>query len=367
MLHNLQSNKKRFVRPVSNRAVPQICFLLNANQSSAAIFVLSARLPPGRSASTTGPEQKDTGRPMASMTTAELRGYQQICGTDGAMMVIACDQRGGMRTLLASDPAEQAGISDATLGETKSDIVQYLANEASCVLLDPLCAVPKVVDDGVLARDIALLIGLDASGFDRTPEGYRLSRLVPGINARRVRELGGTGGKIMVYLRSDRPEANVHNIDILRRCIADFASEDLLLVVEFLTYELPDESREAFAAKVPELVVGGTRICLDCGSKVLKLPFPGSAEACAAVSRLAGEVPWAVLSAGVDHATFLGQVETAMRNGASGVIAGRALWKDCISLDRSIQANRLATIAVPRLREIQAVIARYAGKTAQAA
>jgi tagatose 1,6-diphosphate aldolase len=281
---------------------------------------------------------------MASMTTAELRGYQQICGTDGAMMVIACDQRGGMRTLLASDPTEQAGISDATLGETKSDIVQYLANEASCVLLDPLCAVPKVVDDGVLARDIALLIGLDASGFDRTPEGYRLSRLVPGITARRVRELGGTGGKIMVYLRSDRPEANVHNIEILRRCIAD-----------------------AFAAKVPELVVGGTRICLDCGSKVLKLPYPGSAEACAAVSRLAGEVPWAVLSAGVDHATFLGQVETAMRNGASGVIAGRALWKDCISLDRSIQANRLTAIAVPRLREIQAVIARYAGKTAQAA
>ena len=41
---------------------------------------------------------------MAAMTTAERRGYQQICRDDGAMMVIACDQRGGMRTLLASDP-----------------------------------------------------------------------------------------------------------------------------------------------------------------------------------------------------------------------------------------------------------------------
>ena len=101
------------------------------------------------------------------------------------------------------------------------------------------------------------------------------------------------------------------------------------------------------------------RICLECGSKVLKLPYPGSPEACAAVSRLAGTVPWAVLSAGVDHATFLGQVETSMRNGASGVIAGRALWKDCISLDRSVTARRLTEIAVPRLREIQAVIARF--------
>jgi len=170
-----------------------------------------------------------------------------------------------------------------------------------------------------------------------------------------------------VYLRADRPEANIHNIDILRRCIEDFAREDLLLVVEFLTYELPGESREDYVAKVPELVLEGTRICLDCGSKVLKLPYPGTAEACAGVTRLAGAVPWAVLSAGVDHSTFLGQVETAMRNGASGVIAGRALWKDCISLDRKETADRLATIAVPRLREIQAVVARYAGKAAQAA
>ena len=74
---------------------------------------------------------------------------------------------------------------------------------------------------------------------------------------------------------------------------------------------------------------------------------------------MAGNVPWAVLSAGVNHETFIGQVEIAMRNGASGVIAGRSLWKDCISLDRAVTRQRLETIAVPRLREIQAMIARY--------
>ncbi|RWN96238.1 tagatose-bisphosphate aldolase [Mesorhizobium sp.] len=296
---------------------------------------------------------------MTKMTTAELRGYQQICGKDGAMMAIACDQRGGMRSLLAADPEEQAKITDAMLGDTKSDITRYLASQASCVLLDPLCAVPRVVDDGVLSRDTALLIGLDASGFDVSPAGYRLSRLVPGIGARRVRELGGTGGKIMVYLRPDRPEANEHNVAILRQCIADFAQEDLLLVVEFLTYQLEAESLEEYTAKIPWLVEEGTRISLECGAKVLKLPYPGTPEACARISSMAGEVPWAVLSAGVNHATFLGQVEIAMRNGASGVIAGRSLWKDCISLDRDIQRERLRTIAVSRLRELQAVIGNY--------
>ena len=112
---------------------------------------------------------------------------------------------------------------------------------------------------------------------------------------------------------------------------------------------------------MPNLIEEGTRVCLDLGSKVLKLPYPGTPEACAAVTALCGPVPWAVLSAGVDHETFIGQVETAMRNGASGVIAGRSLWKDCISLDRAVTRDRLTTVAVPRLREIQGVIARHLG------
>lgn len=296
---------------------------------------------------------------MTAMTTAERRGYQQICGADGAMMVIAADQRGGMRQALTADPEARAAISNAALGETKADITRWLASAAGCILVDPICAVPALVDDGVLDRQTALLIGLDASGWDTSPEGYRISRMVEGITARRVRELGGTGGKIMIYLRSDTPAANTENLATLDAVVADFAAEDLLLVVEFLTYRLEGESPEDYAARAADLIEGGSRLCLGHGAKLLKIPYPGSDAACAAITRLAGDVPWAVLSAGVDHATFLAQVETAMANGASGVIAGRSLWKDCISLDRAVTKERLTTIAVPRLRELQAVIARH--------
>ncbi len=296
---------------------------------------------------------------MTVMTTAELRGYQQICGPNGAIMVIACDQRGGIRTLLASDPAEQKKITDAQLGDTKCDVAQHLAAHAPCILLDPLCAVPRVVEEGVLPRDVALLIGLDASGYDTDPKGHYLSKLVPGISARRVRELGGTGAKLMVYLRADYPNAMSHNVDIIKRCVADFAAEDLLLVVEFLTYRLPEESPEAYKEKIPALIEGGSRMCLDLGSKVLKIPYPGTPQACANVTKMAGNIPWSVLSAGVDHTTFIGQVEIAMANGASGVIAGRSLWKDCVSLDRTRQVAFLKEKAVPRLKELQAILARY--------
>ena len=296
---------------------------------------------------------------MTAMTTAERRGYSQICGDEGAMLVIACDQRGGMRAVLAKTPEEQAKISNDVLGLTKMDITTHLARHAGCVLVDPLCAVPAMVDQGAIHRSTGLLIGIDASGYDTTSEGWRISTMVEGITARRVRELGGTGAKIMIYLRSDVPGANIANLATLRREVADYAAEDLLLVVEFLTYSLPGETPEAFAAKIPDLIEGGSRLCLDAGSKVLKIPYPGTPAACASITAMCGDVPWAVLSAGVDHATFLRQVETAMANGASGVIAGRSLWKDCISLDRVVTKQRLETIAVPRLREIQAVIAQH--------
>jgi tagatose 1,6-diphosphate aldolase len=236
------------------------------------------------------------------------------------------------------------------------------------VLLDPVCALPHVVMDRVLARDTALLIGLDDSGWDVEPgTGYRLSKLVPGVTARRVRELGGTGAKLLVYLRPDLPAANEYNLKIIADCVADFAREDVLLVVEILTYQVDGESAADYAAKFPELIVGCARLALDYGAKVLKLPYPGTAAACAEISALAKHVPWAVLSAGVDHETFLGQVETAMRAGASGVIAGRSLWKDCISLDPAVRRERLRTIATPRLRMLQEVLRASRAKTAQAA
>lgn len=296
---------------------------------------------------------------MNKMTTAERRGYQMICDATGSMMVVACDQRGGMRTLLAASPEEQAEISNETLGKTKYDITRYLASEAGCVLVDPICAVPGIIDEGVVPRNTGLLVGLDASGWDTSPEGYRISKMVEGITARKVREMGATGGKIMIYLRSDTPAANTANLQTLRDVVADFAKEDLFLVVEFLTYQLETESKEDYQRKIPELIQQGCQACIECGSKVLKIPYPGTEEACAKVTDICGDIPWAVLSAGVDHATFLTQVDISLRNGASGVIAGRSLWKDCISLDRNISREKLSSVAVSRLRDIQQLLVKY--------
>ena len=189
------------------------------------------------------------------------------------------------------------------------------------------------------------LIGLDASGFDTTPEGLSpVQSWCRSIDARRVRERRrGTGGKIMVYLRARTGRMRTRaNIEILRNCIADFAREDLLLVVEFLTYELPGESKEAYlAAAAPKLIVDGTRICLELGSKLLKLPYPGNAGGlCGRITtRCAATSPGRCFRPASITRRSWAKSRSPCRTAPPGVIAGRSLWKDCISLDRSGHAG----------------------------
>jgi tagatose 1,6-diphosphate aldolase len=283
---------------------------------------------------------------MSALTTAERRAYQQICEPNGRMLSIAMDQRAAMRKLIAAD----GSASDA-------DLVRYLGNFAPSVLLDPEFALPRVVDEGVLARDCALIVGMDGSGYGSDDAGLRVSRLVDGISARGVRRLGGTCGKLNVYMRPDREGLDAHPARMIRSVLDDCAAEDLLLVVEILTYQLDDEAPETYAAAAPALVVEAARMARECGAKVMKLQYPGSAEGCAAVTAALGGVPWAVLSAGVDHATFLGQLRIALDNGAVGAIAGRSLWKDCLSPSAEERRVRLTERGLPRLREVQATLA----------
>jgi tagatose 1,6-diphosphate aldolase len=196
---------------------------------------------------------------------------------------------------------------------------------------------------------------MDASGFETT-DGLRYTRYVDGVTARRVRDLGGDAAKMLFYIRPERQGADSRVADEIRDLVKSCQEEGLLLIVELLTYQLEDESEQDYLAAFPKLIVEGARIAVECGAKVLKLPYPGSAEASAAVTAAAAGVPWAVLSAGVDHATFIQQVEVAVANGASGAMAGRSLWKDSLAVSAEVRESLLTSRALPRLRELANVV-----------
>jgi sulfofructosephosphate aldolase len=289
-----------------------------------------------------------------ALTTAQRRAYQRICDKDsGRILVVAMDQRNSMMQLIQG--IDEAGPDD--LVNAKLDLVAYLGNEAPALLLDPTTVIPRVIDDGVLSSDTALMVGMDATGYAPGDDGLRKSAIVEGVDAARVREVGGDVAKMNVYMRPDREGLDSHPARIIREVVEDCAAHDVLVAIEILTYALDDESPEEYKAKAPALVAQAAAIARECGAQLMKLQYPGSLEGCRAVTEVLGDIPWAVLSAGVDHETFLENLRISLDGGASGAIAGRSLWKDCLHADREATAEALRNRAVPRLRELQTALA----------
>jgi tagatose 1,6-diphosphate aldolase len=292
---------------------------------------------------------------MNSLNTVERRGMTAISTPEGRMLIVAADQRNGMKAVMKDAPAGPDSVSVSELAEAKADLVRYLANYAPAILLDPEVALPAIVDDGVLCRGTSLVVGLDASGFALV-DGLRYTRMVTGMTPRRVRDLGGDVAKMLYYLRPDQQDLDSRVAHEIAEHVTACEQEGLLLIVELLTYQLETESDEEYSEAFPYLIADSARLAVKQGAKVLKLQYPGSAEGCREVTKAADGVPWAVLSAGVDHETFVQQVAIAMANGASGAMAGRSLWKDSLSVSHDVRADRLMNKALPRLRELADVV-----------
>jgi tagatose 1,6-diphosphate aldolase len=276
---------------------------------------------------------------------------QQIKTAGGRFAVIAADHGQPLVDMLealglSGSPEEQRAF--------KSDLVDTVGRDASAVLLDPDVSLPDIVDRDLLARDVGLLVRIEADGYE-TEDGLRRSRMIPGLGAEGARARGATAAKVMVFVRADREDLDGYTAGMVRAALEDCRRAGLLCVMELMTYRLDDESPEAFAARKEDLVVDGAVLLQECGAKVLKLEYPGSASACRRVTD-AVDVPWAVLSAGVDHAAFCNQLRDAMDGGADGFIAGRSLWKEAVGRPASERRRFLDRTARRRMEELLTIV-----------
>lgn len=93
------------------------------------------------------------------------------------------------------------------------------------------------------------------------------------------------------------------------------------------------------------------------------MPYRGRASA-TEISRASESLskalpcPWVVLSGGTDLVDFPGAVEAACRGGASGFLAGRAIWTDAIAWTGYEQ--KLELVGSPRLRRLCDVVDKLA-------
>ncbi len=67
--------------------------------------------------------------------------------------------------------------------------------------------------------------------------------------------------------------------------------------------------------------------------------------------------PWVLLSAGVDYPQYLEQVQLAMECGCSGILGGRAFWKEYFLQDGAeARTHFAATEGLKRVSEVGAIV-----------
>src|SRR5437016_5080877 len=140
---------------------------------------------------------------------------------------------------------------------------------------------------------------------------------------RAIDQLSTESGRLAVVAVDQRTKL----VEALRAAGADCAAHHLLLVVEVLVYRLDDEDEAGYEAARGDLIREAALLAESCGARYLKLEYPGDEQACRRVTDTLS-VPWALLSAGVDHETFMVQLRAALAAGAAGFIAGRSIWKE---------------------------------------
>ncbi len=275
-------------------------------------------------------------------------GLDAIARDDGTFAIVAMDQRNTLRRMMT---AVDGPTDDASLQEFKQDVVTPLFELASGILLDPDIGIPAITE--VDRQGCGVLVAAepaDKESYHGEPRATRSTAL----DAAWVRDLGGDALKFLVQLRADRqrpegsPDLVQELIEVVEAIVDDCRATGVPSVVENLIYKLPGES-ELSPAQRSDAIIGAAEVLDELGCDLLKLEYPGSPQACRRLAETI-ETPWAVLSAGVAFDQFQDVLRISCdEGGASGFIAGRAIWKDAVGMDRAQRREFMATTGQERL------------------
>lgn len=289
----------------------------------------------------------------------KVRGFQRVTSSEGYFTTCALDHGDDYRELI--DPDLEKVPYERTV-ESKLRLVDALSPYVSSFLLDPEYAAAHSILSGKLPRDTGLMVCVEEEGgyLGTGPRGE--TRFRKNWNAAKIKKMGGDMCKLLWYYRPDGPIEQVQR-DIVSALVKDCADVSLPLVVEPIWNPLEgeDTSLDAWQDRRADGVVESAVIAYELGSDMLKLEFPGRVDteerqrAAAARCRRISEavnIPWVILSAGVDYDAFKLQVQLACEGGASGFVAGRSIWRDAVPKDDSESSKEGVERATSRLAEL---------------
>jgi tagatose 1,6-diphosphate aldolase len=268
----------------------------------------------------------------------------------GVIAAAAMDQRGSLQKSLAKEKGSDVG--DRDMEEFKSLVTEVLTPHASAILLDPEWGLPA---SRRRAKNAGLLLAYEKTGYDKTGPG-RLPDLLDDWSVRRLKEAGADCIKILLYYTPDDPkDVNEKKHAWVERIGDECRANDIPFFLELVGYdEGTDEKGPDFAKKKPRIVTESMREFTKdrYGADVMKVEMPINMKYVEGARVSAGQKayskqeamdhfrrsadvatkPFIYLSAGVSNAEFTESLELAGEAGTrfSGVLCGRATWKDGI-------------------------------------
>lgn len=296
------------------------------------------------------------------LAVGKLRGLQQLVDAHGVFTMLALDHRGSLRRAL--NPEAPAQVPYQALVDLKLLLVRSLAPHASAVLLDPLYGAAQAIGQGALPGTVGLVVSLEASGYEGA-ETVRTTALLPGWDVGKAKRMGASAVKLLLYYHPEAATAGRQE-ELVAHVSGACQAHDIPFLLEPMSYATDPavpKSSPAFARQRPHIVQETARRLVPLGVDVLKAEFPAdlqydspeqALDHCRRLSD-ALAVPWVLLSAAVDYEVFRQQVEIACRGGASGFLAGRAIWQEITRLRREEWAEFAATVAAERLRTLAAI------------
>jgi len=315
-----------------------------------------------------------------TMTPGKLWGLRRLSDATGHFAMVAIDQRPPIARLIE----DRLGPGSATferMGAFKRLLAEHLAPQATAMLVDPHYAYPAAIDR--LDPHSGLILTLEDSIFEET-SGGRLSKAIDGWSVAKIRRIGGDAVKVLAWYRPDAAAEAIDHQQTFVRAVGDACrAEDIPFVLELLVYPLAGEAPNGGAyaedpAKRPAAVIESLKTFADpaFGVDLFKLespvpapsvPGPDGPDAAptqAWFDRLgaACPVPWVMLSAGCPADAFERVLTYAYRAGASGYLAGRAIWAEAGAAypDEAAVARALAGPATDYMRRINALTERDA-------
>ena len=303
---------------------------------------------------------------MGTISVGKYRGMQRLSNGAGSLSMCALDHRGSLMKMLKGvmkvDPTYQDMV------DFKMDICEALSMWASAILLDPIYGASQAIASETLDGSTGLVVSLEETGYEGGGES-RISRELANWSAAKIRRMGADAAKLLLYYRPDVDVA-ARQLDLVRKLAADCEAQDLPFVVEPVGYAVGDEGPSGrYAQMRPDIVIQTARDITPLGIDVLKAEFPSDANVETDESKMlefckeldaASEVPWIILSGGVDFELFKRQVEIACKAGASGFLGGRALWQEATTMEsRDERIEFFNTTVVDRLRLITAIADAY--------